>query len=95
MSAYVPAHAGPWPTSEHYAASLRRNTLIVSAVALALAIVYATAIVVTDGKVLLLAPLVGLLIGVAICARPLVGVYLAFGAAMCAVLASQRLNSFR
>jgi hypothetical protein len=82
MSTYLPARAAPWPTSEQYAASLRRKTFIVSAVGLALAMVYAIAIVVTEGKALLLAPLVGLLIAVAICARPLVGVYLAFGAAI-------------
>ncbi|TMF80724.1 MAG: hypothetical protein E6I18_05080 [Chloroflexi bacterium] len=75
MSATLAADTGVWRTSDHYASRARRLSLLVGAVALVIASVYAAAIVATDGDRLLLIPLIGAVVVLSILAHPVVGVY--------------------
>ncbi len=71
-----------WRTSDWYASRISRGTIVGAALAIALAIVYAVALVATDGEVLLLVPLAAVIVTVAVVAHPPAGVYLLFGAAL-------------
>ena len=73
--------APAWP-SDAYASRARRGSIVVGIVMIALAAFYATAIVLTEGQVSLLAPLVVALVGLAVLTRPVSAVYLLFGAAL-------------
>jgi hypothetical protein len=64
------------------AARARRASLVLVGLTIVLAGAYAATLVVFEGEPLLIAPLVGALIGAAVFVRPILGVYLLFAAAI-------------
>ena len=72
----------PWRTSSWYASRARRGSILFGAVAFGLAGAYAAAIVATEGAAALVVPVAGALVGIAVFARPVSGVYMLFGAAL-------------
>ena len=70
------------PPSDTYAKRARRASLVLGTLCIAIAVVYAALIVLTEGQPVLLAPLLVALVGLAVITRPIVGVYLLFGAAL-------------
>jgi hypothetical protein len=63
-------------------ATLDRRGLILGAIVVVIAAVYAIALFASDGQPLLAVPLVGALVALVVLARPLVGVYLLLGTAI-------------
>lgn len=73
---------GAGRTSDWYASRARRASIAAGALVSAVAGAYSVAIVQTRGEPLLLVPLVGVVVVLALFAHPVVGVYLLFGAAI-------------
>ncbi|TMC47064.1 MAG: hypothetical protein E6J23_00920, partial [Chloroflexi bacterium] len=73
---------GGWPSSERYATRASRGRMVLGIAALAIAILYALAIVAAGGDLLLVAPLAAAVVVVLVIAHPVVGLYLVFGAAL-------------
>jgi O-antigen ligase/polysaccharide polymerase Wzy-like membrane protein len=82
MIGTFPSRASTWPTSDRYASSARTRTVLVGALGIALALVSAAVIVASDGPNLLVVLLPVVLVALAVLARPIVGVYLVFAAAI-------------
>src|ERR1700682_378829 len=78
----LPSRTATWPTSDQYAWSARVRAVVVGAVALALAIVSAAAIGLTDGRTPLVVLLSVALVTLAVLARPIAGVYIVFASAI-------------
>jgi hypothetical protein len=72
----------PWPIGGHRTWKAPRASVVLGALALLLAIAYAVAIVATGGEVLLLAPLVGAIVVLAVLTHPTIGLYVLFAVAM-------------
>jgi hypothetical protein len=71
-----------WSAGAANATRARRVSLFVGGLVIAVATAYAATLVVTEGEPLLVAPLVGAVVGLAVFRRPVLGVYLLFGAAI-------------
>ena len=71
-----------WPASAEYAARARRGSFVAGAVAVTAAGAYAATLVATEGEPLIVAPLVGALVGFAVFWRPVFGLYLLFGSVL-------------
>jgi hypothetical protein len=82
MSTTLEMGVAAWRSSDWHAARARRRAILTGATALALAVVYAWVVVVTNGTSVVLVPLLGALITLAIFAEPSVGVYILFGIAL-------------
>lgn len=74
--------ASPIATSDEYARAATIRVLAAAAVALALAVGYAIAIIATNGAAVLLAPIVGIFVVIAVVHRPVIGAYLTIGSAI-------------
>src|SRR5688572_3062258 len=72
----------PWRIGGHRPWNAPRASIVLGALALILAIAYAAAIVTTGGEVLLLAPLVGAIVVLAVLTHPAIGLYVLFAVAM-------------
>jgi hypothetical protein len=70
-----------WPGGGD-AARAPRGPLLLCGLALIIAGGYAATLVATEGEPLLVAPLIGALVGVAVFVRPILGLYILFGAAI-------------
>ena len=71
-----------WRTSDWYVVRARRDAVLLGGAALAIASAYAAAIVLTGGDPRLLVPPAAILMVLAVCVHPVVGLYLVFGAAL-------------
>ena len=82
MSASIDLLAGGWPSSDRYATRASRGRIALGIAALAVATLYALAIIAAGGDVLLVAPLAAAVVVLLVIAHPVVGLYFVFGAAL-------------
>jgi len=71
-----------WTPSGGETARVWPVRLVIGGLGIAAAGAYAATLVATDGEPLLVAPLIGALVGLAVFARPLIGLYMLFGLAI-------------
>jgi len=76
------ADVGAWRANDAELSRPRRAPLYLAGFVIVLAGAYAVALIASEGQPLLAAPLVGALVALAVLFRPVVGVYLLFGAAI-------------
>lgn len=76
------AEARGWRSGSDEVTQARSGSIALGALAIVAAGAYAAGLVATEGDPLLAAPLVGALVGLAVFARPVVGLYLLVGAAL-------------
>src|SRR3954453_17489369 len=82
MSATARSGLGAWTTREMRGLRHPTSSPVLPALSLALAVIYAIAIVRSGGDVLLLFPLIAALVVLAVLAHPAVGLYVLFGSAI-------------
>jgi len=82
MSAVFETGVRGWPTSDQYASRAQRGAVVGFVLIVAFAVAYAALIVATAGDLLTVVPLVAALVVLIVCAHPVAGVYLLFGAAL-------------
>jgi hypothetical protein len=71
-----------WAADAQSVTRARSVSLLACGLVIAIATAYAATLVVTEGEPLFVAPLVGAIVGVAVFGRPVLGVYLLFGASV-------------
>jgi hypothetical protein len=82
MSADAGAVTGGWPSSDDYVAHATRRSTLIGALAVAIAGLFALVIILTEGDLRFVAPLVLAVLVIAIVEHPVVGVYVLLGAAL-------------